>query len=125
MASYKPKPKSKVGTPQPNTLRHMKHYYTKLHTEGFKEGNGFKGFDSVCAHFDTDAKIGSIAFLMAQTDAVKLIGGQQVSHGWTGYTIGNTFMQTGWHPVSVMSPAYEYRTETTSSDPVYKEVISK
>ena len=103
----------------------MKNYYTELHANGFKHTNKFSGFDSACAHFNTDAKIGSIAFLMAQTDAVKLIGGQQVSHGWTGYTIGNTFMQTGWEPVSVMSPAYEYRTEASSNDPVYKEVISK
>ena len=33
MASYKPKPKSKVGTPQPNTLRHMKKTQRQLEEE--------------------------------------------------------------------------------------------
>lgn len=100
----------------------MKHYYTDLHTEGFKEGNGFKGFDSACAHFSTDAKVGSIEFIIAQADAVKLIGGQQVSHGWTGYTIGKTFVENGSEPVSVMSPAYEYHKG--SSFPTYEEVVN-
>ena len=33
MASYKPKPKSQVGTPQPNTLRHMKKTQRQLEEE--------------------------------------------------------------------------------------------
>ena len=35
------------------------------------------------------------------------------------------FEQIGVEPVSVMSPAYEYRTEASSNEAVYKEVISR
>ncbi len=94
-------------------------YYTELHAKGFKYTNKFSGFDSACAHFSTDAKVGSIAFIMAQTDAIKLIGGQEVSHGWTGYTIGKTYLQTGTEDVSVMCPSY---SEGHRSQPVFEEV---
>ena len=107
-----------------NTKNEMKNYYTEIHANGFKHTNGFHGFASACAHFSTDAKVGSIEFIIAQADAVKLIGGQQVSHGWTGYTIGKTFVENGSEPVSVMSPEWEYRTPSTMSHTVWKEVIS-
>jgi len=96
------------------------HYYTELHTKGFKEGNGFKGFDSACAHFSTPAKVGTITFEEAKQEGIKFTGDQEVSHGWTGYTIGKTFVKNGSEPVSVMSPAYEYHKGT--SFPTYEEV---
>ena len=101
-------------------MKDEKNYHVELHADGFKEGNGFKGFDSACAHFSTSAEIGSIEFIVAQADAVKLIGGQQVSHGWTSYTIGKLLVQDGSEPVSVMSPAWEYHKG--SSFPTWKEV---
>ena len=96
------------------------HYHTELHTTGFKYTNKFSGFDSACAHFRTVAKVGTIAFEEAKQEAIELIGGQQVSHGWVGYTVGKTFVQTGEEPVSVMSPAWEYHKG--SSFPTYEEV---
>jgi hypothetical protein len=63
-----------------------------------------------------------MTFQQAKMDAVKHIGDQQVSHGWVGYTVGKLFVQTGEEPVSVMSPAWEYRTPTSMNNPVYEEV---
>ena len=103
-------------------MKEIRNYHTEIHAEGFKHTNKFSGFDSACAHFSTDAKVGTMEFIVAQTDAIKKIGGQQVSHGWTGYTIGDTFEQIGVEPVSVMSPAWEYRTAATMNTPVWKEL---
>ena len=104
-------------------MRDIHHYYTELHTTGFKHTNKFSGFDSACAHFSTRARVGTMTFQQAKMDAVKHIGDQQVSHGWVGYTVGKLFVQTGEEPVSVMSPAWEYRTQATMNNPVYEEVV--
>jgi len=101
-------------------MRDIHHYYTKLHTTGFKHTNKFSGFDSACAHFSTRARVGTMTFQQAKMDAVKHIGDQQVSHGWVGYTVGKTYVETGSEPVSVMSPAWEYHKG--SSFPTYTEV---
>ena len=45
------------------------HYYTELHTTGFKHTNKFSGFDSCCAHFSTPAKVGTIAFEEAKKNS--------------------------------------------------------
>ena len=103
-------------------MENEKHYYTELHADGFKYTNKFSGFDSACAHFRTPAKIGTITFEEAKQEAIELIGGQQVSHGWVDYTVGKTFVQTGEEPVSVMSPEWEYRTRASMTNPVYEEV---
>ena len=125
MASYKPKPKSKVGTPQPDTLRHMKnetYYRIELHATGKKFTNKFSGFDSANAFFSTDEKPTTKPFIEVMMKAIKRTGGQEVSHGWVDYAIGKLFYQDGWEPVSVMSPEWEYRTPTTMSHAVWKEV---
>ena len=98
------------------------HYYTELHTTGFKYTNKFSGFDSACAHFSTEHEPYTLGWVTAQVEAIDKIGGQQVLHGWVDYTVGKTFVQTGEEPVSVMSPAWEYRTAATMDTPVWKEV---
>jgi hypothetical protein len=101
-------------------MRDIQHYYTELHAKGFKYTNKFSGFDSVCAHFSTRAKVGTIAFEEARQEGIKHIGDQETSHGWVDYTVGKTFVKNGSEPVSVMSPAYEYHKGR--SFPTYEEV---
>ena len=100
----------------------IKHYYTKLHADGFRYTNKFSGFDSACAHFSTRGKVGTLAFHAAQQEGIEFTGNQEVSHGWVDYTVGKTYVKTGEKPVTAMSPAWEYRTPTTMNTPVY-EVI--
>ena len=104
-------------------MREIQHYYTELHAKGFKHTNKFSGFDSACAHFSTPAKVGTITFEEAKQEAIELIGGQQTSHGWVDYTVGKTFAEVGREPVSVMSPAWEYRTSASETTPVFEEVM--
>lgn len=99
-----------------------KNYHVKLHAKGFRHTNKFSGFDSACAHFSTEYAANTRGWLEAQIEAIELIGGQEVSHGWLDYTVGKTFVQTGEKPVSVMSPAWEYRTPTSMTTPVWKEI---
>ena len=101
-------------------MKDKKNYYVELLVDGFKEGNGFKGFDSACAHFSTEYESNTRGWLEAQIEAIELIGGQQVTHGWVDYTVGKTFEQDGSEPVSVMSPAWEYHKG--SSFPTWKEI---
>ena len=103
-------------------MRDIQHYYTELHAKGFKYANKFSGFDSCCAHFSTPAKVGTITFEEDRNGAIEFYWDQQ-KRGWTGYTVGKTYVQIGEEPVSVMSPAWEYRTPTTMNNPVYKEVL--
>ena len=51
-------------------MNENKHYYIELHAVGKKETTGWAGFDDVCAHFSTRAKVGTIAFEQAKMDAV-------------------------------------------------------
>ena len=99
-----------------------KNYHVELHATGFKHSNKFSGFDSACAHFSTEFEPYTLGWVTAQVEAIELIGGQQVSHGWLDYTVGKTFVQTGEKPVSVMSPAWEYRTPASMTTPVWKEI---
>ena len=101
----------------------MKHYYTELHAKGFRHTNKFSGFDSACAHFSTEYAPHTVGWLDSQIEAIEKIGGQQTSHGWVDYTVGKTFAEVGREPVSVMSPAWEYRTSTNETTPVFEEVI--
>jgi hypothetical protein len=103
-------------------MRDIQHYYTKLHAKGFKHTNKFSGFDSYCAHFSTRARVGTMTFQQAKMDAIEYIGAQQVSHGWLDYTVGKTFAEVGREPVSVMSPAWEYRTSASETTPVFEEI---
>ena len=103
-------------------MNNQKHYYIELHAKGFKHTNKFSGFDSACAHFSTDKPITSPRFHVIMNRAIDKIGGQQVGHGWVDYTVGKLFVRTGWKPVSVMSPAYEYRTSASSDEAIYEEV---
>jgi|TARA_R110000744_G_scaffold56252_1_gene118720 hypothetical protein len=98
----------------------MKHYYTELNAKGFKHTNKFSGFDSACAHFSTDWKPHSVGWLDAQIEAIELIGGQQVTHGWVDYTVGKTFEQTGTEKVTAMCPSH---SEGHRSKPAFEEVI--
>ena len=100
-------------------MNDIKHYYTELHAKGFKHTNKFSGFDSACAHFSTEYASNTRGWLDAQIEAIELIGGQQVSHGWVDYTVGKTFVQTGREEVSVMCPSH---SEGHRSRPVFKEV---
>ena len=47
---------------------------------------------------------------------------EQQSRYWVSYTVGKLFVQSGWEPISVMSPEWEYRTAATMSHAVWKEV---
>ena len=104
-------------------MKNEKHYYTKLHVTEFQGKGGFEGFDSACAHFSTEYAPHTVGWLDSQIEAIEKIGGQQVSHGWSDYTVGKTFVEVGREPVSVMSPAWEYRTSANETTPVFKEVI--
>ena len=101
-----------------NIMNDNKHYYTELHAKGFKHTDKFSGFDSCCAHFSTRAKVGTITFERAKMDAVDYYWNQQ-KRGWTDYTVGKTFAQTGHKDVSVMCPSY---SEGHRSNPVFEEV---
>jgi|TARA_B100001964_G_C13681808_1_gene357871 hypothetical protein len=102
-------------------MNDIKHYYIELHAKGFKHTNKFSGFDSCCAHFSTRAKVGTITFETAKIDAVDYYWNQQ-KRSWVDYTVGKLFVQTGEEPISVMSPAWEYRTKASMTNPVYEEV---
>ena len=102
-------------------MRDIQHYYTELHAKGFRHTNKFSGFDSCCAHFSTRAKVGTITFERAKMDAVDYYWDQQ-KRGWVDYTVGKTFAEVGREPVSVMSPAWEYRTSASETTPVFEEV---
>ena len=100
----------------------MRNYYIELHATGKKWTNKFSGFDSACAHFSTESEPYTPSWVVAQCKAIDLIGGQQTSHGWVDYTVGKTFVENGQEPVSVMSPAWEYRTAASSTTKIWKEV---
>jgi len=101
-------------------MNEQQHYYTELHSKGFEEGNGLKGFDSPCAHFSTPANVSTITFEEAKQEGIKFTGDQQVSHGWTGYTIGKTFVNDGHREADIMSPEWDYHRGTKI--PTYKEL---
>ena len=100
-------------------MKDEKHYYTELHVTEFRGGRGFEGFDSCCAHFSTKAEVGTEEFKEAREDGIALYGGQHIAHGWKGYTIGKTYIQTGHEEVTCMSPAYY---EGHRSFPKFEEV---
>ena len=99
-----------------------RHYSIELHATGIKEGRDHAVFDIAHAFFSTSAKPATKPFVEVMMKAIKKIGGQQVSHGWVDYAIGKLFYQDGWEDISPMSPEWEYRTPTTMSHAVWKEV---
>ena len=47
---------------------------------------------------------------------------KQQQRWWLGYRLGNAKVQTGWEPVSVMSPAWDYHKGR--SFPIWEELKS-
>ena len=103
-------------------MKDEKDYRIELHAVGKKWTHKFSGFDEANAFFSTDAKPATAAFIKVMQKAIDKIAGQQLDHGWVDYAVGKLFVRDGWEPVSVMSPAYEYRTAASSHDAVWKEV---
>ncbi len=99
----------------------MRNYYIELHATGKKWTNKFSGFDSACAHFSTTEKPATAPFVQVMMEAIKKIGDQQVAHGWVDYAVGKLFIQCGSEPVSVMSPAWEYRTPASMTTPIWRD----
>ena len=97
----------------------MKNYCIYLPAVGRRNRRGWQGFDESVAHFSTSADVGSIEWEEAKMEAVDQCQSQEQRY-WLGYRLGNAKVQTGWEPVSVMSPAWEYHKGR--SFPVYKEV---
>tara|TARA_B110001454_G_C12433976_1_gene314808 strand:+ start:83 stop:385 length:303 start_codon:yes stop_codon:yes gene_type:complete len=100
-------------------MNDIKHYYTELYAKGFKYTNKFSGFYSVCAHFSTRAKVGTMTFEQAKQEGIEFTGNQQTSHGWVDYTVGKTFTKTGNKEVTASCPSY---FEGHRSQPIYEEV---
>jgi hypothetical protein len=99
-------------------MNDIKHYYTELHATEIKDSAKHYATESVCAHFSTPAKVGTITFERAKMDAVDYYWNQQ-RRGWVDYTVGKTYLQTGTEDVSVMCPSY---SEGHRSNPVFEEV---
>ena len=103
-------------------MKDEKHYRLELSALGKKEATGrWGGFDEANAFFSTDAKPATAEFIKATEKAMDRTFEQQ-SRYWLDYTIGKLFVQDGWEKVSPMSPEWEYRTPTTMSHAVWKEV---
>ena len=102
-------------------MKDEKHYRIELHADGKKETTGWDGFDEANAFFSTDAHIDSPHFHVVMNKAIDRTAGQQSRH-WLDYTVGKLFVQDGWKKVSPMSPEWEYRTQATMSNPVWKEL---
>ena len=100
-------------------MKEEKNYCITLHAVGRKEKRGWQGFDKSTAHFSTSADVGSIEWEEAKMEAVDQCWSQEQRY-WLGYRLGNAKVQTGWEPVSVMSPAWEYHKGR--SFPVWEEV---
>lgn len=96
-----------------------KHYYTELHTTGFRHKDRFCGFDSSRAHFYTEAELDTPEWSKARQEAIELYGAQEVRHGWNGWQTGKTFVETHREEITCMSPAY---FEGHRSKPVFTEV---
>jgi hypothetical protein len=95
------------------------HYYIELHATEIKDSAKHYATESVCAHFSTPAKVGTITFETAKMNAVDYYWNQQ-KRGWVDYTVGKTFCQDGVEEVTVMCPSY---FEGHRSRPVYTEVL--
>ena len=96
-----------------------RHYYTELHATGFRHTNKFSGFDSACAHFSTGSEPYTPSWVVAQCEAIDIVGGQQTRGGWLDYTVGKTYVETGKEEVTAMCPSY---SEGHRSKPVFEEV---
>ena len=102
-------------------MKDEKYYRVELHANGKKETTGWDGFDSANAFFSTDESIDAPHFHVVMNKAIDKIAGQQSRH-WLDYRVGKLFVQDGWEDISPMSPEWEYRTPTTMSHAVWKEV---
>ena len=104
------------------TKTEEKYYRIELTAYGKKEAVGrWGGFDEANAFFSTDAKPTTKPFVEVMMKAINRTFEQQ-SRYWLDYAVGKLFVQDGWEKVSPMSPAWEYRTPTTMSHAVWKEV---
>ena len=104
-------------------MKQEKYYRIELTALGKHERSGrWGGFDEANAFFSTDAKPATAEFIKATEKAMDKTFEQQ-SRWWLDYTIGKLFVQDGWEKVSPMSPEWEYRTRSTMSHAVWKEVI--
>ena len=102
-------------------MKDEKYYRIELTALGKKETTGWDGFDEANAFFSTDEHIDSPHFHVVMNKAIDRTAGQQSRH-WLDYTVGKLFVQDGWEKVSPMSPEWEYRTATSMSHAVWKEV---
>ena len=100
-------------------MKEEKNYYIELHATEIKDSAKHYATESVCAHFESAHKPATPDFIKDMKLAIAFYWNQQ-KRGWVDYTVGKLMVQTGWEPVSVMSPAWEYHKGR--SFPVYKEV---
>ena len=100
-------------------MNDKKNYIIELRATKIKDKAKHYARPEVSAHFSTCAKVGTITFERAKMDAVDHYWNQQ-QRGWEDYTLGKLKVQTGWEPVSVMSPAWDYHKGR--SFPVFEEV---
>ena len=99
-------------------MKEEKNYYIELHATEIKDSAKHDATESVCAHFESAHKPATPDFIKDMKKAIAFYWNQQ-KRGWVDYTVGKLMVQTGWEPVSVMSPAWEYHKGR--SFPVYKE----
>ena len=102
-------------------MKDEKHYRLELSALGKKETTSWDGFDEANSFFSTDAKPATADFIKVMEKAMDRTVEQQ-SRYWLDYTICKLFVQDGWKKVSPMSPEWEYRTQATMSNPVWKEL---
>ena len=102
-------------------MKDEKYYRVELQADGKKETTGWDGFDEANSFFSTEAEPTTPAFIKVMRKAIKRTFEQQ-SRYWVSYTVGKLLVQSGWEPISVMSPEWEYRTAATMSHAVWKEV---
>ena len=96
-----------------------KNFCIKLHGVGRKKKQGYQGPDAVTWHFSTSAEVGSVEWQEAKMEGVDECWHQN-QRWWLGYRLGTVKVQTGWEPVSVMSPAWDYHKGRKF--PVWEEV---
>jgi len=100
-------------------MKEKKNYYIELHATEIKDSAKHYATESCCAHFQSIHKPATPEFVKDMEEAIDFYWNQQ-KRCWVDYAVGKLKVQTGWEPVSVMSPAWEYHKGR--SFPVYEEV---
>ena len=100
-------------------MNEQKRYIIELHATQIKESAKHYATPQVSAHFKSVHKPATPEFVKDMSKAIEFYWNQQ-KRGWVDYAVGKLKVQTGWEPVSVMSPAYEYHKGR--SFPVFEEV---